>query len=57
MGENPLMDDYSWLDGYQVPSSTKGKTFSSSINYSSHPNVHRVPNGNVLSGTVYFPFP
>ncbi|XP_004291734.1 PREDICTED: protein SMG7 [Fragaria vesca subsp. vesca] len=57
MGENPLMDDYSWLDGYQVPSSTKGNTFSSSINYSSHPNVLRVPNGNGLSGTVNFPFP
>ena len=21
---NPIMDDYSWLDGYQLPSSTKG---------------------------------
>ncbi|XP_062014947.1 nonsense-mediated mRNA decay factor SMG7 [Rosa rugosa] len=57
MGENPLMDDYSWLDGYQVPSSTKGNAFSSSINYSSHSNLHRVPNGNGLSGTVNFPFP
>lgn len=57
MGENPLMDDYSWLDGYQVPSSTKGNVLSSSINYSSHSNLHRVSNGNGLSGTVNFPFP
>ncbi|XP_050369105.1 nonsense-mediated mRNA decay factor SMG7 [Argentina anserina] len=57
MGENPLMDDYSWLDGYHVPSSTKGNMFSSSLNYSSHPNLHRVPNGNGLNGPVNFPFP
>lgn len=49
---SPIMDDYSWLDGYQVPSASLTKTsgLNSSINY-----PHPVPNS--LSGTVNFPFP
>ncbi|KAK2640983.1 hypothetical protein Ddye_022746 [Dipteronia dyeriana] len=55
--ENPLMDDYSWLDGYQLPSSTKGSGLGSSINYPSHANPQYVSNNNGLNGTVSFPFP
>ncbi|KAL6284579.1 hypothetical protein ACE6H2_015508 [Prunus campanulata] len=57
MSENLLMDDYSWLDGYQMPSSTKGNGLNSSINISSHSNPNRLINGNGLSGPVNFPFP
>ncbi|KAF5938147.1 hypothetical protein HYC85_025653 [Camellia sinensis] len=32
--ENPPIDDYSWLDGYQLPSSTQGIGFSNTINQS-----------------------
>ena len=55
--ESPLMDDYSWLDGYQVPSSTKSSGLSNSINYPSHSNPHPVTVSNGLSGTMNFPFP
>ncbi|KAK1587437.1 hypothetical protein Q3G72_012811 [Acer saccharum] len=55
--ENPLMDDYSWLDGYQLPSSTKGSGLGSSINYPSHANPQYMSNNNGLNGTVSFPFP
>lgn len=54
--ENPLMDDYSWLDGYQLPPSTKGPGLGSSINYLSHANPPYVSNSNGLAGTG-FPFP
>ncbi|XP_044505522.1 protein SMG7-like [Mangifera indica] len=52
--ENPLMDDYSWLDGYQLPSSTGGL---SSINYPLHANPQYIGNSNGMTGTVSFPFP
>ncbi|PON97621.1 DNA/RNA-binding domain, Est1-type [Trema orientale] len=55
--ENPMMDDYSWLDGYQVPSSAKSSGLNNSINYPSHSNAHPVTISNGLSGTVNFPFP
>ncbi|GAV62120.1 EST1_DNA_bind domain-containing protein/EST1 domain-containing protein [Cephalotus follicularis] len=54
--ENTLMDDYSWLDGYQLPSSTKGSVLSGSI-YPSHANPHYISNSNGFTGTVSFPFP
>ncbi|GLU18898.1 hypothetical protein SLE2022_351750 [Rubroshorea leprosula] len=56
--ENPLMDDYSWLDGYKLTSSVKGSALDGSVNYTSHANaqyVNDVSNG--LSGMVSFPFP
>ncbi|VVA27178.1 PREDICTED: SMG7 [Prunus dulcis] len=56
MSENLLMDDYSWLDGYQMSSSTKGNGLSSSINFSSHSKANRFTNSNGLSGPVTFPF-
>ncbi|XP_007015277.2 PREDICTED: protein SMG7 [Theobroma cacao] len=56
--ENPLMDDYSWLDGYQLTSSLKGSGLDSSINYASHADPQYVNNSsNGLTGTVSFPFP
>ncbi|XVE59904.1 hypothetical protein DITRI_Ditri05aG0084400 [Diplodiscus trichospermus] len=56
--ENPLMDDYSWLDGYQLQSSLKGSALDSSLNYASHADRHYVNNSsNGMSATVSFPFP
>ncbi|XWS52609.1 hypothetical protein CRYUN_Cryun11dG0085700 [Craigia yunnanensis] len=56
--ENPLMDDYSWLDGYQLTSSLKGSGLDSSLNFASHADPQYVNNSsNGSSGTVSFPFP
>ncbi|XVF04847.1 hypothetical protein REPUB_Repub05bG0120600 [Reevesia pubescens] len=56
--ENPLMDDYSWLDGYQLTSSLKGSGLDSSLNYASHADPQYVNNSsNGVTGTVSFPFP
>lgn len=55
--ENAIMDDYSWLDGYQVPSSMKGSGFNNSINYPSQSNPHLISNSNGLPETINFPFP
>ncbi|CAL0307466.1 unnamed protein product [Lupinus luteus] len=52
---NPNMDDYSWLDGYQLPSSTKGLGPNGSLAYPQS-NPHQVIN-NGLSVTDNFPFP
>ncbi|KAK6942181.1 Telomerase activating protein Est1-like, N-terminal [Dillenia turbinata] len=53
--ENLPMDDYSWLDGYQMPSTMQGMGFSSSMN---HPGqtIQNVNKGNNLGG-LSFPFP
>uniref|UniRef100_A0A2P2LEV0 DNA/RNA-binding domain-containing protein n=2 Tax=Rhizophora mucronata TaxID=61149 RepID=A0A2P2LEV0_RHIMU len=56
LSDNPL-DDYSWLDGYQLPSSTKGSLLNSSTNFASHIAPQYVNSNNGLSGTVSFPFP
>ncbi|XP_043718683.1 protein SMG7-like [Telopea speciosissima] len=53
--ENSLMDDYSWLDGYQFPSSTKGIT-QNSINHMTNLTPHLM-NSSGLTGTISFPFP
>ncbi|CAI0541360.1 unnamed protein product [Linum tenue] len=55
--ENPLADDYSWLDGYQLPSSTKTSGFSGSSSLSSYPTPQYASNNNGLTGAVNFPFP
>ncbi|KAK9274422.1 hypothetical protein L1049_019237 [Liquidambar formosana] len=52
---NPPMDDYSWLDGYQLPSSTQGTGLNNSIHYPSHAQV--ISNSNGMVGTINFPFP
>ncbi|RDX75555.1 Protein SMG7, partial [Mucuna pruriens] len=52
---NPIMDDYSWLDGYHLHTSTKGLGSNGPLNYSQS-NSHQVSN-NGLSPDVSFPFP
>jgi protein SMG7 len=54
---NPLMDDYSWLDGYQLPSSTKISGPNSSVNHPSYSNPQPISISNGFSGAVSFPFP
>ncbi|CAK9184045.1 unnamed protein product [Ilex paraguariensis] len=54
--ENPPKDDYSWLDGYQVRSSTQSIGFNSSINPSAQ-TYHPVSKSNSSIGIVGFPFP
>lgn len=55
--ENPLMDDYSWLDGYQMPSSTtQGIGFDISTNLSG-PLYNHVSKSNGIPGAISFPFP
>ncbi|KAK8655206.1 hypothetical protein V6N13_107796 [Hibiscus sabdariffa] len=52
-----LMDDYRWLDGYQL-SSLKGSGIDGSLSYSSHADTLYVNNSsNGVTGTVSFPFP
>ncbi|KAK2999146.1 hypothetical protein RJ639_023594 [Escallonia herrerae] len=55
-GQNAVMDDYSWLDGYQVSSSTKGSQVGQSLNESSHSSPLYISNGNDALGTINFPF-
>ncbi|KAG6679137.1 hypothetical protein I3842_14G115700 [Carya illinoinensis] len=57
VSEIPVMDDYSWLDGYQLPSSRNGSGTNSSINYPSYSNAQHINISNGSSGTVNFPFP
>ncbi|WJX31948.1 hypothetical protein P8452_20332 [Trifolium repens] len=52
---NPIMDDYGWLDGYRLDSSTNGLGTNGPLAYSQS-NSHQVSN-NGFSGTVSFPFP
>ncbi|KAG5010972.1 hypothetical protein JHK87_019487 [Glycine soja] len=52
---NPIMDDYSWLDGYHLHASTKGLGSNGPLNYSQS-NAQQVSN-NGLNPTVSFPFP
>ncbi|KAJ7964984.1 Protein SMG7 [Quillaja saponaria] len=56
MNGNLLLDDYSWLDGYKLPSSTKSLGPGGPITYS-HINSQQISNSNGLSGTGNFPFP
>nr|KYP37878.1 Protein SMG7 [Cajanus cajan] len=53
---NPIMDDYSWLDGYHLRTSTKGLGSNGPpLNYT-HSNTQQVVS-NGFSPTVSFPFP
>ncbi|XP_060208735.1 nonsense-mediated mRNA decay factor SMG7-like [Lycium barbarum] len=49
----PPMDDYSWLDGYQLSSSHRSIGFNNSINHS----TQSVSKSSSLVGMVNFPFP
>ncbi|XP_042475882.1 protein SMG7-like [Macadamia integrifolia] len=53
--ENSLMDDYSWLDGYQFSSSTNGITHNS-INHMTNLTPHLMSSSG-STGTISFPFP
>ncbi|KAK4275699.1 hypothetical protein QN277_018737 [Acacia crassicarpa] len=53
---NPILDDYSWLDGYQLPTSAKALVPNGRVTYSQS-NSQQVIDNNGLSGTVSFPFP
>ncbi|KAF8050377.1 hypothetical protein N665_1984s0007 [Sinapis alba] len=55
-GNNPQVDDYSWLDGYQGQSS-RGTGFNSSLNYASPGKPEHMGTGNELNGPANFPFP
>lgn len=54
---NPMMDDYSWLDGYKMPSSTKQDTgfdFCTNLNGALY---NRAGMWNDTHGAISFPFP
>ncbi|KAF8398244.1 hypothetical protein HHK36_017171 [Tetracentron sinense] len=55
--ENPPMDDYSWLDGYQLPSSTKFTGANNFINHTTHVYPNFMANSSSLNGPISFPFP
>ncbi|XP_012065895.1 protein SMG7 isoform X2 [Jatropha curcas] len=57
MIDNSLADDYRWLDGYQLPSSTKGYGLNGAANISSQAMPQYINSSNGLTGTVSFPFP
>ncbi|XP_059665402.1 nonsense-mediated mRNA decay factor SMG7 [Cornus florida] len=56
-GENPLMDDYSWLDGYELSSSMKGLGLNQSIHQPSRSSPQYISEGNGSVETITFPFP
>ncbi|KAK9128988.1 hypothetical protein Syun_017785 [Stephania yunnanensis] len=51
------VDDYSWLDGYQLPSSTKVSTVNNSVNHATHLYPHAMSNISTMTDTISFPFP
>ncbi|KAF5750285.1 protein SMG7-like [Tripterygium wilfordii] len=51
---NMRMDDYSWLDGYQLPSSTKGMGFTNTTNHTAQSYLHANVTNSMGSS---FPFP
>ncbi|XP_038718980.1 protein SMG7-like isoform X1 [Tripterygium wilfordii] len=53
---NMQMDDYSWLDGYQLPSSTKSMGFTNATNHTAQSSYH-VNVNNSMTGSTSFPFP
>lgn len=52
--ETLQLDDYSWLDGYQLPSSTKGTGSDKSITHTAQ-SYYQASKGNM--GMTSFPFP
>ncbi|ONK70354.1 uncharacterized protein A4U43_C05F32860 [Asparagus officinalis] len=55
--QNPQIDDYSWLDGYQS-SSGKALGMESSVNHAAHMYQHPPADSTVkLNGAMSFPFP
>ncbi|KAL0730218.1 hypothetical protein Bca4012_026311 [Brassica carinata] len=56
-GNNPQVDDYSWLDGYQGQSSRGTTGFNISLNYASAGKPEHMGTGSGLNGHANFPFP
>ncbi|XP_030471343.2 nonsense-mediated mRNA decay factor SMG7-like [Syzygium oleosum] len=54
--QNQMLDNYSWLDGYQM-SSAFGGIGDNSISYSSFANLPPISSSAASIGTVSFPFP
>ncbi|KAK4764950.1 hypothetical protein SAY86_026040 [Trapa natans] len=54
---NPMNDDYSWLDGYQMPSNLKSYGLGNSTAIPSHTSSHHLSGSTGFSGAVGFPFP
>ncbi|KAM3320518.1 hypothetical protein P3S67_007718 [Capsicum chacoense] len=52
----PLMDGYSWLDGYQLSSSQQSIGFNNSVNHSTQNYLSLSKSSNSV-GMVSFPFP
>lgn len=52
--ETSQLDDYRWLDGYQIPSSANCTRFDNSINHTPQ-SYHQASKGNM--GMISFPFP
>ncbi|KAL3747559.1 hypothetical protein ACJRO7_016365 [Eucalyptus globulus] len=55
-GQNQMLDNYSWLDGYQISSAIKG-IGNNPISYPSHANSPQITSSAASIGTVSFPFP
>jgi len=56
-GQNPQIDDYSWLDGYQS-SSTNAVGMENSLNHAAHMYQHpTADNTTRMNGAMSFPFP
>lgn len=56
-GENPSVDNYSWLDGYTHPSSIGHSSLKQSTGYPSHPGFLYSEEGNAPLEGARFPFP
>ncbi|KAK4772483.1 hypothetical protein SAY86_014258 [Trapa natans] len=54
---NPMNDDYSWLDGYEMPHHLKSYGLSNSAAISSHANSHHLNGSTGFASAVGFPFP
>ncbi|XP_039164159.1 protein SMG7 isoform X2 [Eucalyptus grandis] len=54
--QNQMLDDYSWLDGYQMSSGFRGLV-NNSNSYSSFANLPPISGSAASIGTVSFPFP
>ncbi|OVA18511.1 DNA/RNA-binding domain [Macleaya cordata] len=55
--EIPLLDDYRWLDEYQLSSSTNTMVPSNSVKGTPHVYPHAISNISSLTGSTSFPFP
>lgn len=57
VADNLLPDDYSWLDGYSLPLTTKGSRPNQLTNHPLHSNPNHISKNDGFVGTTSFPFP